>query len=199
MSQPIHHQGPPAPVPGAYGPPAPPQRTSNGRILAGIVSAIVALAGLGVGVWYLFASSPGLDVDKVEAEIVRATEATGLTPGSIRCPDDIPVAAGRVDTCGAVVEGQQVTYTVTQSDDQGNVKINSSGFVVVSQVEALLEDRVGAQAGVEVVAECADGARVVVGGPGTTVTCTVSDAADASDSAEFTGTVTDDQGTVDFG
>jgi hypothetical protein len=187
-------------VPDAYAgftPPAPPRR-SNGKIAAGIGGAIVTLAGLGVGAWLLFATTT-LDEAKVEAEIVRATEGLGLTPTDVVCPGSIPVEAGRVDTCSAALEGEQVSYTVRQTDDQGNVTINSSGFVVVSQVEALLRDQVGAQAGVEVVAECAAGDRVVVGGPGTTVDCTVADAANPDDFAEFTGTVTDDQGTVDFG
>jgi hypothetical protein len=153
---------------------------------------------LGVGLWYLFAPAT-LDMATVEAEIVRATETLGLTPTDIQCPGSIPVAADRVDTCSATLEGQQVSYTVKQTDDKGNVNINSSGFVVVSQVEALLRDQVGSQAGVEVVAECAGGSRVLVGGPGTEVTCTVADAANPADSAEFTGTVKDDQVTVDFG
>ncbi|GAA1273211.1 hypothetical protein GCM10009609_40380 [Pseudonocardia aurantiaca] len=187
-------------VPDAYADftPPPPPRRSAGKIATAVGGAIVALAGLGVGVWYLLAPAT-LDTAKVEAEIVRATVALGLTPTGVRCPGSIPVATDRVDTCSATLEGQQVTYTVKQKDDEGNVNINSSGFVVVSQVEALLREQVGSQAGVEVVAECAGGSRVVVGGPGTTVDCTVADAANPSDYAEFTGTVKDDQGTVDFG
>jgi hypothetical protein len=195
MTQPTYPAG--LPTPGhAYAPP-PPRRRSNRAILGGVIGAIAGLAGAGVGAWFLFAT-PTLDETKVEAEIVRATEALGLTPTDVVCPADIPVAAERVDVCTATLEGQQVRYTVRQTDDQGNVAINSSGFVVVSQVEQLLVDRVGAQSGIDVVAECADGARVVVGGAGTTVDCVVSDAANPADFAEFTGTVTDDQGTVDF-
>jgi hypothetical protein len=185
------------PIPDDYVPPPPPRR-SNGKILAGIGGTIVALAGVGVGAYYLFAT-PTLDTARVEAEIVRVTSDVGLTPTDVQCPGSIPVAADRVDTCTATLEGEQVTYTVRQTDGEGNVTINSSGFVVVSQVEALLREQVGEQAGIEVVAECAAGDRVVVGGPGTTVDCTVADAANPADSAEFTGTVTDDAGTVDFG
>lgn len=187
-------------VPDAYADftPPPPPRRSAGKIAAAVGGAVVALAGLGVGVWYLLAPAT-LDTAKVEAEIVRATEALGLTPTGVQCPGNIPVAVARVDTCSATLEGQQVSYTVKQTDDKGNVNINSTGFVVVSQVEALLREQVGSQAGVEVVAECAGGSRVMVGGPGTTVDCTVADAANPSDYAEFTGTVKDDQGTVDFG
>jgi hypothetical protein len=194
MSQPTYS------VPGEYSgfTPAPPPKRSNGKILAGVGGAIVALAGLGVAAFYLFAS-PTLDIGKVEAEIVRATSQLGLTPTDVECPSSIPAETGRVDTCSATLEGQRVTYTVTQTDDQGNVNIRSNGFVVVSQVEALLRDQVGQRAGVEVVAECAGGDRVVVGGAGTTIDCTVADAANPADSAEFTGTVTDDEGTVDFG
>jgi Domain of unknown function (DUF4333) len=187
-------------VPDAYAgftPPSPPRR-SPGKIAAAVGGAVIALAGVGVGAWYLLAS-PTLDTAKVEAEIVRATESLGLTPTELECPGSIPVATGRVDTCSATLEGERVNYTVRQTDDQGNVNIRSSGFVVVSQVEALLRDQVGSRAGVEVVAECADGDRVVVGGPGTTVDCAVADAANPDDFAEFTGTVTDDEGTVDFG
>jgi hypothetical protein len=121
MTQPTYPVGLPTPGP-AYAPPHP-RRRSNRAILGGVIGAIAGLAGAGVGAWFLFSGffTPTLDETKVEAEIVRTTEALGLTPADVVCPAGIPVAAERVDVCTATLEGEQVRYAVRQTDDQGTV------------------------------------------------------------------------------
>jgi hypothetical protein len=48
-------------------------------------------------------------------------------------------AGGHV--CTAQLDGQQVTYTVKQNDEQGNVHIQGSGLVVVDKIEQTLAER----------------------------------------------------------
>ena len=120
-------------------------------------------------------------------------------PTDVRCPTDIPLQAGNVFTCTAQLDGQQVTYTVKQNDDQGNVHIQSSGLVVVDKIEKTLAERASQNTGVTTVtADCANGKQVFVGGKGATFPCTVTNTEDPSDTLSVTATVTSDDGTVDF-
>jgi hypothetical protein len=70
----------------------------------------------------------------------RATPL-GLAPTDVRCPSDVPLKAGNVFTSTAQLDGQQVTFTVRQNDDQGNVHIQSSGLVVVDKIEKTPAER----------------------------------------------------------
>lgn len=193
MSQPLAYPLPPAPAP------QPPRGPSAGKIIGIIVAAAVVLGGLAAGALFLLAK-PVIDEGKVQAEIVRITrDASGLEPTDVRCPADVPLQAGNEFTCTAQLDGQQVTYTVKQNDDQGNVHIQSSGLVVVDKIEKTLAERVTQNTGVTTLkAECADGKQVVVGGKGTTFPCTVTNTDDPSDTLSVTATVTGDDGTVDF-
>ena len=192
MSQPLAYPAPAAPAP------QPPRGPSAGKII-GIVVAAVVLGGLAAGALFLFAK-PVIDEAKVQAEIVRITrDASGLAPTDVRCPTDVPLQAGNVFTCTAQLDGQQVTYTVKQNDDQGNVHIQSSGLVVVDKIEKTLAERVSQNTGVTTVtADCANGKQVFVGGKGATFPCTVTNTEDPSDTLSVTATVTSDDGTVDF-
>jgi len=192
MSQPLTYPAPPAPAPQPGG-------SSAGKIIGIIVAAAVVLGGLAAGALFLF-GKPLIDETKVQAEIVRITRvASGIEPTDVRCPSDVPLQAGNVFTCTAQLDGQQVTYTVKQNDDQGNVHIQSSGLVVVDKIEKTLAERVTENTGVTTVkAECANGKQVFVGGKGTTFPCVVTNTDDPSDTLDVTATVTSDDGTVDF-
>lgn len=178
--------------------PTPPKSGSAGKIIGIVIGVIVLLGGLGFGALILF-GKPLLDETKVQTEIVRITqEATGVAPTDVKCPSDIKLEAGATSTCTATLDGQPVSYTVKQDDDKGNVHINSSGFVAVDKIESVLVQRMKERAQVDVTADCAGGKKVVVGGPGTKVECTVTNTADPSDTLNVTGTVSDTDGTVDF-
>lgn len=48
---------------------------------------------------------------------------TGVAPSSVDCPDDVAAEAGGTFECTAVADdGTVATITVTQTDDQGNLR-----------------------------------------------------------------------------
>ncbi|MBM7807962.1 hypothetical protein JOD57_003799 [Geodermatophilus bullaregiensis] len=179
-------------------PPTQPKRSALPKIL-GVIGAVVVLAGLGVGALFLFGSQQ-LDTAEAERQIVSITEEqTGVTVTDVSCPDDVELAAGTVTTCTAMVEGQEVTYTVEQTDDEGNVRIDGEQvFVPVADVESALTDQFASEAGLSVVSTCDAGERtVLVAADGLELTCEASLVDDPSD----TGTVTaliDAEGNVTF-
>ena len=185
-----HEPAPHLPRPARTGPAA--RRSSAGKIIAIVVAAVVVLGGLAAAALFLLAK-PVIDETKVQAEIVRITrDASGLAPTDVRCPTDVPLKAGNVFTCTAQLDGQQVTYTVKQNDDQGNVHIQSSGLVVVDKIEKTLAERVTQNTGVTTLGvDCANGKQVVVGGKGTTFPCLVTNTDDPSDTLTVTATVTE--------
>jgi Domain of unknown function (DUF4333) len=202
--QPAPPFGPPpggfGPPPGGFGPPPPPApRRRTGAIVGSIIGALVLIGGLAVGALFLFGGKV-LDTAEAERQLARLTEEqVGLAAEDVRCPDDVPLAAGTTTTCTATLDGQAISFTVEQTDDTGNVQITSdNGFVVVADVEASLAEQVGAEAEVEATATCdAEGHSVLVDGAGTPIPCTVSNAADASDSIDVFATVGED-GTVSY-
>jgi hypothetical protein len=191
--------GPPPGGPGyGYQPPQPPQppKKNTGKIVGGIIGALVLIGGAVVGAIVLF-SPKYLDAAKLQDLIASSTKDAGAEATGISCPTDIEPQKGGTFTCTATVDGQQVTYTVTQTDDKGQVQVNSDGrFVPVADVEARVSDKVSADAGVDVQTSCeAGGHTTLVVTDSTDLQCTVTNAEDASDSAQVTATV-DGEGNV---
>jgi hypothetical protein len=123
-----------APGPHPYEPPAglgygPPQQPAprgrrTGVIIAAIAAVVVLLVGLAAGAFFLLAKR-SVDPDTVAKEIVRVTQENDkAVPTDVRCPDDVPFETGRTFTCTGTLLGKQITYTITQKDDQGAVTIN---------------------------------------------------------------------------
>jgi hypothetical protein len=194
--------GPPA---SPYGPPAagfgqpPTPRKRTGAIIGAVVAAVLMLGGLAVGAILLFGTKT-LDTAEAEREIAQLTEdQAGVAPTDVSCPADIEAEAGATFACSASLEDQPISFTVTQTDDDGNVQINSdNSFVSIAAVEASLNEQWGERAGVPVVSTCeADGHSVLVDGVGTPISCIVANAEDASDSVEVTATV-DESGAVSY-
>ncbi|SNS36919.1 protein of unknown function [Geodermatophilus pulveris] len=196
--QPAAPYGPPPPArSGAPQPPALRRRT--GAIVAGTAAAVIVIAGLIAGALFLFGSKL-LDTTEAETEIARITEEQfGLAPSDVSCPDDVPLEAGTTTTCTGTLDGQPVSYTVEQTEDEGDVWIASvEDFVVIAEVEAALSQQVGAEAGVKVTTTCDAGSRsVLVDGFGTPIPCTVTNATDATDNLDVLATV-DEAGDVTY-
>jgi uncharacterized protein DUF4333 len=175
-----------------------PPKKRTGAIIGGIV-AVLVLAGLGLGAFLLFGSKV-LDTAEAERQIAAiAQEQAGVTVTDVSCPDDVELAAGTVTTCTASLEGQEVTFTVEQTDDEGNVTIDSDQvYVHVADVEATLAEQFSTNTGLEVVAGCDGGDHtVLVAEDGLTLDCQVALAEDPSDSAVVTATL-DAEGNVSF-
>jgi hypothetical protein len=197
--------GPPAPQ---YGPPAPPYhpfgqppapRRRTGVIVGAVVAAVLVLGGLVVGALLLFGTRV-LDTAEAEAQIAQLTEdQAGVAPTDVSCPADIEAESGATFACSATLDGQPISFTVTQTDDDGNIEVSGDNtFVDIAAVEASLTQQVGEAAGVEVVSTCdAAGHSVLVDGVGTPISCVVANAEDASDSIEVTATV-DEDGAVSY-
>jgi hypothetical protein len=188
-----------------YGPPAggsapaPAPRRRTGAIVGGILAAVLVLGGLVVGALVWFGSST-LDTAEAERQIGQLTaDQTGVAPTDLSCPADIEAESGATFTCTASLEDQPISFTVTQTDDEGNVQIASDNtFVQVDVVEASLDEQVGELAGVVVISTCdTDGRSVLVDAVGTPIPCFVDNAADATDTAEVLATV-DESGAVSY-
>ena len=185
-------------APGHPGPQAPPRRRRTGPVL-GVVAAGVAALGLAGGA-LLVLGTRTLDTAAVVERITAETEQqAGIAPTDVACPDDVPAEAGGRFACTGQLDGQPVTYTVRQRDDEGDVRFElDSDFVLLDQVELSVAEQVGADLGVQVEAACdADGHRVLVDGAGVPLPCTVTNASDPTDSAAVTATV-DPDGTVRY-
>jgi hypothetical protein len=201
--------GPPAPengLPAApYGPPAagfgppPAHGRRTGAIIGAVVAALIVLGGLAAGALLLFGTRT-LDTAEAEREIALLTEEqAGVAATDVSCPADIEAVAGAAFSCSASLEDQPISFTVTQTDDDGNVRISSdNSFVDIATVEASLTQQLSEVVGVEVVSTCdAGGHSVLVDGVGTPISCTVANAEDASDSVEIVATV-DERGAVSY-
>jgi hypothetical protein len=81
-----------------------------------LVAALVALT--------LGACSRTVDTSELEGQIASELQAqAGVTPSSVDCPDDVQAEAGATFTCTATADdGSTATITVTQQDDQGNLR-----------------------------------------------------------------------------
>lgn len=199
---PAGHTAPPPWHPGAgSGAPAPtPQRPRRrtGLIVGLVALGVVVVAALVVGAFSWVRLHATLDSAKATAEIGRITQQQfGVAPTQVSCPPDIPLEKGTSTTCTARLEGQPLTYSVTQTDDKGNVHISSDRTITtVSKLQDWLAGQVGQQAGVPTTATCDTGGRRALVGAAT-VRCTVTNSQDTSDSAAFTVHV-DERGTASY-
>jgi hypothetical protein len=188
--------GPPPGGPGyGYQPPQQPKK-NTGKIVGGIIGALVLIGGAVVGA-ILLLSPKYLDAAKLQDLIASSTKDAGAEATGIACPTDVEPQKGGTFTCTATVDGQQVSYTVTQTDDQGQVQVDSDArFVPVADVEDAVSTQVSSDAGVDVKTSCeADGHTTLVVTDSTDLRCTVTNAEDSSDSAQVTATV-DGEGNV---
>lgn len=193
--------GPPqyGPPPGGYAPAPAPRKRRTGLVVGSVVAGVVLLGGLVVTALLLLGGST-LDSADVEREIARVTaEETGAAPTDVSCPAGIEAEAGAAFGCTATLQEQPVSFTVTQTDDEGNVEIQSDDtFVHVDVVEASLDEQLGELTGVTVISTCdTDGRTVLVDAVGTPIPCFVDNAADATDTIQVEAYV-DEAGAVSY-
>ncbi|MGY1708411.1 DUF4333 domain-containing protein [Geodermatophilus sp. SYSU D00758] len=185
--------------PAGWGQPPAPRRKRTGAIVGSIVAALAAIGGLVVGAIFLFGATT-IDTAEAERQIAALTEdQVGLAATGVECPEDVEARAGNTFTCTATLDGQETSFTVEQTDGEGNVEFTSDHtYTLVADVEGFLADEIGAQAGVEAVATCeAEGRTVLVGATQAPLACTVTNATDATDSVDVAAEV-DDTGTVSY-
>ena len=186
-----------SPAPQAAGSATAPQRRT-GRVVAVVISALVVLAGLGVGALFLFGAKT-VDPASVQQEIDRITRtAVQVAPVDVRCPVGIEAQAGGTFTCTAMVDAQPVTYWVHQNDDEGNLSVTYDRLLRMDSVEASLADTVSQAVDVAVTVDCGPADRtVLVNSPGEPISCTATNASDQADGAQLSATI-DADGAVSY-
>ncbi len=172
--------------------------SGNGLAIAGIVIGAIGTLIVAGMVLLVTLATPTLDDTALETKIAGTTQQeAGTAPSSVTCPESVAIQPGNSFTCTASVEGQNLPFTVTQKDDQGNVDYRSTGWAVPAKAEKSLTDSATANfPDTKWTATCADGKAVVVGGPGTTFSCTLSVANDPVKSEQHTVTITNDAGDI---
>lgn len=188
--------------PGGFPPggfPPPQKRKRTGVVVGSVAAGVVALGGLGVGALFLFGTET-LDTAAVEEEISRLTaDETGVAATDVECPTGVEPEAGGTFSCTAVLDGQGTSFSVTQTDAEGNVEILSDDtYVVIADVEAFLYDEAVSQneEGTPIDISCDTEYAVLVGGLPEPLVCTASDT-DTGDYVDLLVTVADD-GTVTY-
>jgi hypothetical protein len=187
------------PPPGGYAPAPAPRRRRTGLVVGAIVAGVLLLGGLVVGALLLFGTKT-LESADVEREITRITaEQAGVAPTEVSCPGGIEAEASATFSCTASLEDQPVSFTVRQTDDEGNVRVESDNtFVHVDVVEASLDQQLGDLSGVVVITSCDTGGRsVLVDAVGVPIPCFVDNAADATDTIQVEAFV-DEAGDVSY-
>ncbi|MGY1808018.1 DUF4333 domain-containing protein [Blastococcus sp. SYSU D00669] len=193
------------PSPAPFGQPASPYghqppKKKTGLIIGSVLSALVLIGGLVVGGILLFGTSY-VDAADAERQLTAFTEEqAGVTPADVSCPTDVELEAGATFSCSASLEGQPITYTVTQTDDEGNAEFALDNTVVPvaaveeevsAQIAADIESETGVD--VQLATDCDTGDRTLLVDPaGTTLDCTVTNLEDTSRSIQVTATVAED-------
>jgi len=92
-------------------------------------SRLARAAGLAAIAVLAAACSRPLDIDQLESELKEQVEQEFATTGlTVTCPDDVKAEAGSTFTCEASdASGATMVVTVSQKDDQGNVRWNVTG------------------------------------------------------------------------
>jgi hypothetical protein len=178
-----------------------PPKKKTGVIVGSLVGALILIGGLVVGAIFLFGSKT-IDQADAQREVGQLGEQLlGVAPEGVSCPADVEAKSGGTFTCTAKVDGQDVKFTVTQTDDNGHVEVTTDNKVVkVSDVEGDISQQVESAADTNemdnAATSCDAGGRTVLVDPdGETLTCTVSNADDPSQSIGITASV-DKDGTV---
>lgn len=155
---------------------------------------LVALGATGCSV-----SVGGLDVAKIQDQIgANLKEAAGSETVSVSCPSDVQRSAGATFDCTAKVGDQTVTYTVTQTDGDGNVTYAAQQALLdLDTIEQTVQTQLAEQISGDWTVSC-DGkgsSRILAEAPGATFEC---DAVGGQQEATITVTVKDVEGNISW-
>jgi hypothetical protein len=125
---------------------------------------------------------PVLDPVAVQQEITESTRTEiGVAPTEVTCPDDVHYDENATFTCTAKLEGQPLTYTVTQTDGLGAVSVAHGRVLKNAEIAQKIADELTKQVGAPIVVQCGpEGQTVVVNEPGQQIECRASAVADPS-------------------
>lgn len=119
--------------------------------------------------------------DQIQAGIV---DAFGVSVDAVTCPDDVKVEEGGTFICTADVDRQQFKVKVTQGEgDEGPSFTNTQALIPPEQAVRDAERQAANQLGFAVTADC--GRRVIIGRPGATFNCTLTEESGATVDAQF--------------
>ncbi|MGI5131904.1 DUF4333 domain-containing protein [Pseudonocardia sp. CA-107938] len=142
---------------------------------------------------------PVLDPAQLQKEIVRVTSSeVAMNPTDVQCPSDIRFEKGAAFTCSATLDGQQLKYTITQTDGQGGLNIAHDRVLKAKEVADELAATLSKDVGENIVAVCgADGQTVLVNPPGQPIQCGAANAAHPDRNAPVSVTV-DQNGNLSY-
>jgi hypothetical protein len=142
---------------------------------------------------------PVLDPASVQKEVVRITvNEVSVEPPGVQCPSDVKFEKGNTFTCSATLQGQPLTYTITQTDGEGGLNIAHDRVLSVKEVSDELAAQLTRDVGEKVVAVCGtDGQTVIVNTPGTAINCGAANAANPDRNAPVTVQI-DKDGTLSY-
>jgi hypothetical protein len=192
------YPAPTHPAPAAFAPAPPPGRRRRTGLIAAVTGGLATL-GLAGGALVLF-GTPLLDTAEVADRIAADTQTQiGVPATDVSCPDDVEMAAGTGFSCTARIDGQPVTYSIRQTDDEGTVQFElDDEIVLVEKVEQAVAELVAADYGLTVSTVCDNGEhRVLVQDMPTSVPCTVTNVDDPADTLDVTADVAAD-GSVSY-
>ena len=134
-----------------------------------------------------------------EAITTNLTDSLGAGVAlAVSCPAGVAVKQGATSTCSAVLDGQQLEFTVTQADEQGNVDFAATAAVLdVVKLQTQTAQQYGDQKGGTWTADCgATGKSYLVQPVGASFGCTFTSA--TGDTQPYTVTVKDLDGNISW-
>lgn len=163
------------------------QRT-HGLAFLMLLAATIAVAGC----------QSNLDMEKLTASIKSGlTEQLQMPFASVSCPESRPIKNGDVFECKAVAEtGGDLTVSVTQNDDTGNVNwklTNGEKVLSLTSLEKQITDELARQLKVDAAVDC--GGKMRISEPGKVFECTANS---GSESRKVAVTMKDERGNVNW-
>ena len=192
------------------------RRTASALVVVGAMAALTACSGsASIGTSPSTAVPPttstplatetavadGTLDQNVLAEAISSNLTDSLGAGvavSAVCPAGVPLTKGATSTCEALVDGQQLEFTVTQADDAGNVDFTANAAVLdVVKLQTQTAQQYGQQKGGTWTGDCgATGKAYLVQPVDAVLECTFT--SESGDTAPYTVTVEDLDGNISW-